>query len=159
MLDEFFGLPLHPLVVHLTVVLVPTTAVVAVVFAVVEQWRWALRWLLGAMVLGSLASTGLSLLAGEAFLASRPELAPLVAEHQAAGKTLLWFVVMFTVATLVAVATLGGPSPMVSGAGGRRGVPKGARVGIGSLLVVMALLCLYQVIRTGDLGARAVWGG
>jgi hypothetical protein len=158
MFDEFFGLPLHPLAVHLTVVLVPVTSVTAVVFAVVKGWRWLLRWPLGVMVVGAVASTGVSLLAGKALLDARPELAQLVAEHEDAGERLLVFTAVFTVVALVAAVTLGGPSPLISGRGAVTGVSRPVEMAVAALLVVVALACLYQTVVTGDLGSRAVWG-
>ena len=41
---EIAGLPLHPLVVHAAVVLIPLTALLAVAFAVLPRWRWLVRW-------------------------------------------------------------------------------------------------------------------
>jgi hypothetical protein len=158
MFDEFFGLPLHPLAVHLTVVLVPVTAVTAIVFAVVRRWRWLLRWPLGVLALGSVASTGVSLLAGRALLEARPELAQLVAEHQDAGERLLVFVAVFTVVALAAAVALGGPSPLISGRGAVTGAGRPVAVAVAAVLVVVAVACLYQTVVTGDLGSRAVWG-
>lgn len=40
---EFFGLPLHPLVVHAAVVFVPLAALLVMVFAVFPRHRWATR--------------------------------------------------------------------------------------------------------------------
>lgn len=158
MFDEFFGLPLHPLAIHLTVVLVPVTALTAIVFAAVRRWRWALRWPLVLMALGSLVSTGVSLLAGRALVEARPQLARLVAEHEDAGELLLIFTAVFAAAALAAAVTLGGPTALASGRGAHRGVARPAELGVSVLLVVVAAACLYQVIVTGDLGSRAVWG-
>ena len=41
---EITGLPLHPLVVHAAVTLIPLSAVGAVALAVVPRWRWLTRW-------------------------------------------------------------------------------------------------------------------
>jgi hypothetical protein len=40
---EIAGLPLHPSNVHATVALVPSSALVAIVLAVVPRWRWLTR--------------------------------------------------------------------------------------------------------------------
>lgn len=159
MFDEFFGLPLHPLTVHLTVVIVPVAAVTALVFAAVRRWRWLLRWPLGLLAPGGLAATGVSLLAGKAMLESRPELERLVADHEEAGERLLVMMVAFTVMALVATTTLGGPTALASGRGAVRGVPRPAELAVAVALAVVALACIYQVVVTGDLGSRAVWGG
>ncbi|HET7328473.1 MAG TPA: hypothetical protein VFJ14_14445, partial [Nocardioidaceae bacterium] len=147
------------LVIHLTVVLVPVTAMTAFVFAAVRRWRWMLRWPLAVLAVGSLVSTGVSVLAGKAFVEARPQLARLVSEHEEAGELLLVCTAVFTVVALVAAGTLGGPTAMASGRGMRRGSSRPVEVGVSALLTVAAAACLYQVVRTGDLGARAVWGG
>ena len=41
---EINGLPLHPLVVHAAVVFLPCAALLALVYAAVPRWRWAVRW-------------------------------------------------------------------------------------------------------------------
>jgi hypothetical protein len=52
MLDTFFGLPTHALVVHAVVVLLPLTATGAVLIALVPRWRAPYGWLVlgGAVV-------------------------------------------------------------------------------------------------------------
>ncbi len=42
--DYIFGLPMHPLIIHAVVVLVPLSALVAIAFAVRPTWRHVLRW-------------------------------------------------------------------------------------------------------------------
>ena len=44
MFDYIFGLPMHALIVHAVVVLVPLSALVAIAFAVRPEWRHVLRW-------------------------------------------------------------------------------------------------------------------
>ena len=41
---QIAGLPLHPLVVHAAVVLIPLTALLTIGLAVLPRWRWLLRW-------------------------------------------------------------------------------------------------------------------
>ena len=48
-----FGLPLHPLVVHLTVVAVPLAALPVVLVAVIPRLPWLVRW--SALVLSALS--------------------------------------------------------------------------------------------------------
>src|SRR5438270_246928 len=50
MFERFGDLPLHVLVIHLAVVVLPVAALTAIVFALVPRWRWFLRW--PALVLG-----------------------------------------------------------------------------------------------------------
>ena len=62
MFDKIFGLPVHILVVHAVVVLVPLCAVGAVVMLVSATWRERLRW--AEVVL-------LTVAAGSAFVAKQ----------------------------------------------------------------------------------------
>ena len=41
---EINGVPLHPLVVHAVVVFAPLAALFGIAYAVLPNWRWALRW-------------------------------------------------------------------------------------------------------------------
>jgi len=47
-LEELFGLPAHPLLVHMPVVIIPLAGVIAVVFAFRPAWLdrfgWGLVW-------------------------------------------------------------------------------------------------------------------
>ena len=106
MLDTFFGLPVHALIVHATVVIVPTAAIVVAGAAFWPRFRaWAgyLPLLLGlaALVLVPL-STGL----GEALEERVPETA-LVEQHAEMAEGLLPWVILLVVAGL-ALAVVGG---------------------------------------------------
>ena len=59
MFDLVNGLPVHPLVVHAVVVLVPLTALIAVLF-LVPRFRRSLRWPMVVLALVSLASAALA---------------------------------------------------------------------------------------------------
>jgi hypothetical protein len=155
--DQAFGLPMHVLVIHAVVVLVPLTALAALVYAVVPRWRWVLRW---PMLVGAAVSLGAGLVAklsGEAFFEGlgRP---PFVADHQAQGNLLVWVLLAFLVVAVAAAFLLGGPSPL---RGGREwpGAVRAVQVVVAVLLLVVAVGAGVQVVRTGDAGARAVWSG
>jgi len=50
-------LPVHPLLIHVTVALVPGAAILAAVFVLVPRWRWLLRWpTLGLALAAALAT-------------------------------------------------------------------------------------------------------
>src|SRR5690606_11460346 len=134
----------------------PLTVLTAVVFAVVPRWRWALRWPLMAGALISLSSTFVAKQSGEALLASRGS-PDFVAEHQAAGNLLIWFVVGFTVLVVLAVFVLGGRT-RIAGGKDRPGAATPIQIVVAVLLVIAALGTGYQTVVTGDEGARATWG-
>ena len=142
---EINGLPLHPLVVHAAVVFGPLAAVAALGY-LVPRWRDHLRW---PMVVLAVVATGaivVAYLSGGDFLDSKPELStsPLVQEHEQRAKLLLWTTLAFGVVALVA--------------GWLHSRTGAVRVVIDVLLGVLALAVLVLVVRTGDAGARAVWG-
>lgn len=54
MFDFVFGLPMHALVIHAVVVLVPLSALCTIAYVARPSWRWVLRWptVAGALVSG-----------------------------------------------------------------------------------------------------------
>lgn len=161
---EIAGLPLHPLVVHLVVVLVPVSTLVSVAFAVVERWRWLLRWPVALLAPAAVVATWVARLSGNALLEDRPFLLegdPLrarVLAHQELGELLSVLVVPLAVVAVLAAWALPGSSPLVDG----RGAREGRLPGWDRLLVVavvgLALAVTVFVVLTGDAGSRAVWG-
>ena len=152
------GLPLHALVLHATVVLVPFTALLALAFAVLPGWRWLTRWPAAA---ASVVSVGLGFLtttSGSALLNARPYLAPLVAQHRQYGTWLSWSLVPFAVLTVVAAWSVAGPSALASGRGAQRSRLPGTDGLVATLVVGAALVVLVLVVLTGHSGAAAVWG-
>jgi p-aminobenzoyl-glutamate transporter AbgT len=155
---EIAGLPLHPLVVHAAVVLIPLTALLTIGLAALPRWRWLLRWPTAA---ASLVCVGLAFLAttsGRSLEHARPGLARLVREHAARGQLLANLTVVLAVVVVAAAFVLPGPSALVSGRGERISRGSLADKVLPVLLVLAAVVVLVQVVRTGDSGARAVWG-
>lgn len=155
---EIDGLPLHPLVVHAAVVLIPLVAALAVALAVLPRWRWLTRWPTAA---GSVLTVGIAFLAtrtGDDLAASRPELRALVHEHAERGDRLATVTIVLAVVVVISAILLPGTSALASGAGARASrVPIADRV-LPVLLVVVAVVVLVLVYLTGESGARAVWG-
>jgi hypothetical protein len=156
---EINGLPFHALVLHAAVVLAPLSVGLAVVFALVPRWRYLTRWPTAALTGAALVSVWLSRISGQAFLDSRPGLAPAVAVHAERGEQLSLLMSLFTVVVAVAAWGLGGRSRFASGAGDRRAPVAVLEKVLPAAVVVTALLVLVWTILTGDAGARAVWGG
>ena len=155
---EIAGLPLHPLVVHAAVVLIPLAALLTVGFAVLPRWRWLLRWpTAGASVL-CIVLAYVATTSGHSLENSRPELARLLREHSGRGDLLAKLTIVLAVVVVAAAFLLPGPSPLVSGRGER--VSRGSVVDkvLPALLVLAAVVVLVQAVLTGDSGARAVWG-
>lgn len=96
---EIAGLPLHPLIVHAVVVLVPLTALALVLGALVPPARKRLGIVTPIAALVVMALVPLTMLAGEA-LAQQVGPVPAVLHHAELGRMLWpWTLAMLVVAT------------------------------------------------------------
>jgi hypothetical protein len=152
------GLPLHPLVVHAAVVLIPLSALLVIGFALFRSWRWLTRWPAAVAAVGSIGLAYLATTSGKALLNARPELRPLVQVHQARGNLLALETIPLAVLVLIAAFLLPGPSGLASGKGARESRVAALDVVLPVIVVLAALAVLVQVVLTGDAGARALWG-
>ena len=158
------NLPAHPLFVHVPVVLIPVTILVAIVFAVRTEWLTRYGIALSLVSILAMSSIFLAMQAGAALrgaLGLQGEAAKLISEHSQAAHILAIVYVLFTAVLIVTFA-----AGRISG-----GMPTGLRsldgllssrtlfTALRGLLVVLAVVAGYMVFRTGDLGAKAVWQG
>jgi uncharacterized membrane protein len=145
--ETVLGLPLHPLVVHATVVLVPLTAMLLVLTSVSPRLRaWAGPLPLVAAAI-SVVLAPLSTSTGENLEEVFPE-NDLIEKHADLGEMLIWWVV----AMLVVAAA----QHLLA----RRGsVGKGLATALMVLGVVVGIGTTVQVALIGHSGAKAVWDG
>ncbi len=139
-MDTVLGLPVHPLVVHGVVVLVPLAAVVTVVVTARRSWRERLAWVVVVLNAGVL---GLTVAARQSGLALQERLQGIdIGDHGDWGDRL-----PLLAAALLASSVLAA-------------VLRRARVGplLVVLTVVVAAGTVYWTLRTGHSGAVAVWG-
>ncbi|TQK71277.1 MULTISPECIES: DUF2231 domain-containing protein [unclassified Nocardioides] len=143
MFDLVNGLPLHPLVVHAVVVLLPLA--ILGTLAIVARPAWRQRY--GLLVLGvALVATALVPVATSSGEALEKHVGD-PGSHAQLGDQLIWFALplLLLVAGLVWVDRRG------------PGARNAARV-LAAGAVVAALAAGVQVYRVGDSGARAAWG-
>jgi hypothetical protein len=150
--DRAFGLPAHPLLLHVPVILDPMAAVGALAFVVRPAWRerWGLA--LAVLAVASLPGTVLTVGAGEALL--RDDFGGVatgtLADHREAARTLR--IVMFAfVASLLALLV----ADLLRRAG--RDL-RGTVAGLAVVTAALALASGFYTVRTGHLGAKATWG-
>ena len=158
MFDELNGLPVHVLVVHAVVVLVPACAVGVLAIAVRPQWRRVYGPLAALGATGALVATYIARESGD-WLRQGLGL-PADFAHGQLGAQVIWFVLPFwalTVALVLLDRRLARGRTLVSRTGWR-GQPW-ALVVVAVLAVVTGLAATAQVVRTGDSGARSVWEG
>ena len=169
MFDLINGLPVHPLVVHAVVVLLPLACLGTIAIAVRPAWR--ARYGV-AVVVCAAAATALIPVAtssGEA-LESRVG-SP--GEHAELGDQLIWFAIPLLVLSAALVwmdrrhrssvaessDPSGEPTTVPTPDAGSADAPRGrALTVVAALALVAALAASVQVYRVGDSGARAAWG-
>ncbi len=151
MFDVINGLPVHPLVVHAVVVLLPLAVVGTIAVVAVPRWRGY------APVVAVTATVAALLLpvakeSGEALQERVGE----PGAHGALGAQLVWFGV--ALAVLLWVLVLVGRRRQGAPAADRpRGAPRAVGAVVAALAVVAAVASGVQVYRVGDSGARAAW--
>jgi hypothetical protein len=150
-----FGLPLHPLVVHATVVFVPLAAATVVAAVTLPRFR---RWagpLPALLSLVAMVLTPLSTASGEELEESVAETA-LIERHAELGEQLVPFTIaLFVLATALWWLDRRRPSAGPGAASRSRLRMAGAVVGV--LAVLAATGAVVQVARIGHSGAEATW--
>ena len=168
------GLPAHPLFLHVPVILIPVAGIAALALAARPSW-WVRHgvWvtLVAVVALGAL---NLTMGAGKAL---RDDLglplggfggaagvggdSLLIARHEHAADLLRIFTIFFTALLIISLAVYRAESgiPGLDGVLARLRDTAAATLLLRAGLAVLAVLCLYFVFHTGDLGAKAVWQG
>jgi len=153
--DFIFGLPMHALVIHAVVVLVPLAALLAIAFAVLPLWRPVLRWptaagaLFSGVVAWAAAESGQALLSRVSLARPRTDFA-LVQTHVDRGYMVRIVATVFMVLVLAAVYILKPP-----GQDAPRRRPLEVLVSI--LVVLASAALLTTVVLAGHAGSAAVW--
>lgn len=149
---EIGGLPLHPLVIHAVVVLVPLAAIGGIVISFWPRARKQYGWLTVAFAAAATGSTFVAQEAGEDLARNFAQPSQILLTHEALGKTLLVWVTLVFVGTCILMLA----QRMIDRdqTGGKTAQFVGAVVA-----VVGGVASTVQVVRIGHSGATAVWGG
>lgn len=149
MQNSFYGLPVHPLMVHATVVIVPMAALVVLLASVSKRFRtWAgvvpmLLSLIGLILVPLSTSTGETL---------EKHVAPsaLLEKHtQLADGLLPWMIALL----VIAVVIYGIQRWVASG----HSIGRAIMVGVAVLAIAGTAGTTVQVARIGHSGAKAAW--
>lgn len=155
MFDTAFGLPLHPLVVHLVVVFLPLASLTVVLAAVWPRFRrWAGPLPLGLAVIGT-AFVPVATQSGEALERTGFSESPLVQTHAGLGDQMLWW----ALGLLAAAAAVFWLHLKTRSVDSNRKPGQALVAGIVALAAVTAVGTVVHIYRVGDSGARAVWSG
>ena len=149
MFDLINGLPVHPLVVHAVVVLLPLAMIGTIAIVVRPAWRLTY----GPLVV---ACAAIATILIPVATSSGEQLEKHVGdpgEHAELGDQLIWFAIPLLVLVLAVVVLArrqaSGKPPIG---------PSALPTVVGVLAIVAALATTVQVYRIGDSGAKAAWG-
>src|ERR1700754_2926599 len=146
-----FGLPAHPLIIHVPLVFIPILGLAAIALAIWPrlQDKWGLPVAVFSVI--TLAVTLLAVGAGEAFREDRERTLPeafannqTLHDHADAGITVRLTMVLLTLVLVAMLFAKRWPPPV--------------RIVLRVLTVLLALTAICFVIRTGHLGAKLAWG-
>jgi hypothetical protein len=147
MFDTVLGLPVHALVVHATVVVVPTAALSVLLAGVWPRFRRWAGWGPAALAVVALALTPISTSSGEE-LEHHVGHSQLIEDHSHLADMLIWWTVPLAVIAIGAWFL-----HRRSAYRSRRSVS----VVVAVLSVVVGLGTLVQVVLIGHSGAKAAW--
>jgi len=151
MFDTIFGLPLHPLVVHATEVVVPTAALVVLLAAAWPRFRRWARFLPLGLALAALILVPISTQTGET-LEARVGGSALIQTHADLAEGLLpWTIALVVVAGVMLWRSYADRAP--------NRTPKWVTIVVIAAAAVSSTGTVVQAIRIGHSGATAVWSG
>ncbi|MCX6434000.1 MAG: cytochrome b5-like heme/steroid binding domain-containing protein [Actinobacteria bacterium] len=142
--DLITGIPVHPLVVHAVVVLLPLSALALIAIVLIPRWRGTFGWLVLAGLFVGAGATFVAKESGEA-LAARVGLPQ---EHASWGDRLPLVAMLLLI--VAAIWFWRGASP------DRRGA---LTTVLGVAAIVLAVAAIALTIVVGHSGAEAVWQG
>ena len=149
MFDTFRGLPVHALVVHAVVVLVPLAALGLILVAVRPSWRRSFGPVVVLLATAGLAMVPVATRSGHR-LKERLDASGIVAKqiknHQDMGSLVIWPTLAMWVLSIALIAL-----------DRRRGGSTGTTTAIAGLAVLAALASVAQGAVTGELGTKAGW--
>lgn len=146
--DEILGIPLHPLLVHAVVVLIPLAALGTIAVTLVPRWRKPYGPLAVAASALSLILVPFTTSSGNNLRDSLQLGGPVlekVEEHQVMGERVIWAVAPMLVLNLAMYVLV------------RAGRPAREVTIVAWLATVAAIVATVLVVLTGHLGSQAVW--
>lgn len=143
------GLPVHVLLVHFVVVLVPLTAALAILSALWPAARRRLIWLIVILATAIVIITPLTTEAGE-WLEHRIHQTDVLREHTTLGDTMLYFALSLFLGTMFLAFAHRREQR-------QRPLPTRITAAIAAIVVVSSGAATIQVYRIGESGARSAW--
>ncbi len=174
-MDTLFGLPAHPLLVHIPIVLLPLAAIGVVVMLIRPAWQRRYRWVvLGMGIAGALGAT-LAAQAGEELetrivAVEGREAAASWEHHAELGDTARNFALLFMVVLIVFVfvpwwlerKASRSAAPSTSGEQAEtkpatKGNMRFVTIAVSALAVLAAVGTVITIVDAGHTGSQSVW--
>ena len=150
MFGSFDGLPIHALVVHAAVILVPLAALLGLLF-LRPAWRMTLRWPLAAAAVLATGTVYVARQSGEVLKESLGDqlkdnkAGEIVERHQELADLLwIWLLVFLGVCVIAALLLPRLDNPLAGGA-------------VAIIVAALAVVVIVLVAYTGHQGSTAVW--
>ncbi|MEH3053157.1 MAG: hypothetical protein PGN13_03990 [Patulibacter minatonensis] len=144
MLHEITGLPAHPLIVHMPLVLAPIVGVLTLAL-LRPSWRDRLLWPLAGLAVVTAFFAIIAAVSGEWF-AEQLRIGEAIHAHEEAAE------LFRNVEILLAVA-------LVAAAVGLRRLPRAAQTAAVVVIAALGIGSVAAVVDAGHKGAEQVWGG
>jgi hypothetical protein len=178
--EEVFGIPAHPLLVHVAVVFVPLQILAALGYAFLPFARRLIAWVVVALAVAAPLSALFAKESGDAFqqrMINKGTVTPQglkdIAQHSGFGENTMFFSAGLSVAMLLLLgvqmvrsAKLANAlsTNTVESAGETTAKPGGRGTIVVAAVLTVAVLVLsvftgYYIFKTGDSGAHMVWSG
>ncbi|MBG6212798.1 MAG: hypothetical protein LH475_12070 [Cryobacterium sp.] len=156
------GLPLHVLIVHAVVIVVPLAALCVVLTAFWPAVRRRLGIVTPLVALAALVLVPLAVQAGEWLQSRLVNVTPLLGAHTSLGQTLLpWVIALFLVAALqwVWYRYIAAARARFASALPNRTGRLAVTIVLNLVVLVSAIGSVVTVVLIGESGSRAVWTG
>jgi hypothetical protein len=148
-MDSISGLPAHPLLVHIVVIILPLTGAAAILGSIWPRAQQKFTFLtpLGALV--GLIAVPITISAGQSLASTFEVIPPILVQHITHASRVLPLTIALFVLTTAQWAYFQFDR-----------VPKRTwlTVVLAVLVIAASVATIVQVVLTGDAGSRAVWG-
>jgi uncharacterized membrane protein len=155
-IKQLFGLPAHPLLVHVPIVLIPLAAIGAIALVIVPSWRPRFGWVLVGITAVALAGVQLAMSSGEG-LEPHVERSRILHRHTEMAETMRPLAVGLFVVVLALVWLDAHRRRAGAEADARPVTSKRALQVVGAAVVVLSVLSTVRLVQIGHNGARASW--
>jgi hypothetical protein len=158
--DTLFGIPAHPLIVHVPVVFIPLTLLAAIAAVAWPRGRGTLSLVVLGGALVSFVGSQLATMSGEG-LEERVDVTRTVRQHAQLGEATRTLAFVMLVAAAVYCAREWAPALRLAGLDRLRSLlaPRSVGVLLSVVLVAAAVLTTTWAVRAGHEGAEAAWSG